>query len=557
MKKLAACTIGLMLVGLTSSAFTAVLHVPSQYKFIHDAVQACGYGDTVLVAAGTYHDCTHETEGPGSTPACVIMQSGVTLIGAGPDATIIDAQTGGVKDGRGIFVEGVSDCRIENLQVTDCFAEVYGAGILIRQVDSSVEVTDVKIYDNGDGGIIVINNAHPVLTRIDFIDNHAKLGGGLSIEENSNPTVTDCYFDNNSAPTGGGLMVRVNSNPVISGCVIENNFVIGNGEGGGIAVVNSSPEISNCEVLNNTTQGSGGGISLNSSTGSISDCVVQGNQATGGNSLGGGVYASGSTMTLTNLLIVDNQTTGGLSKGGGVYCSLPASPTLQNCTIVGNGCAGAGNGGGVTCDWGSVATIDKCIIAFSTAGAGLSCLDQPGPIYSVPHVSCCDIYGNEGGDAVCGKDLGGNIAGHPRFCESPGIEYHLGSNSPCAPANHPGGPTICDGELIGARPVGCGFTGAPYTVVSRPRLLGAAPNPFNPQTRIFFVLPEAGPATLRIYDARGRAVKTLALGELAAGEHGIIWNGTNDAGRAVASGVYYTELEAGGWKQTQGMALIR
>ena len=110
----------LLTLGLAGVASGGVLNVPGDYAQINDAVQACAPGDTVLVAAGTWHDCTHPTEGPGTTPASVIMKSGVTLRGAGPDQTIIDAQS----LGRGIFIEAVSDCRVENMRVTGAFASV-------------------------------------------------------------------------------------------------------------------------------------------------------------------------------------------------------------------------------------------------------------------------------------------------------------------------------------------------------------------------------------------------------------------------------------------------
>lgn len=552
MQKVAVCFLCLLLVAMAGTATAGVIHVPLQYAEIHDAVQACAYGDTVLVDPGTYHDCTHETEGPGSTPACVIMKSGVTLRGSGVDATIIDAQAFEGNDGRGIFVELVSDCRIENLQVTGCYAEVYGAGILVRQVDSSVEVTDVKIFDNGDGGIICINSSHPTLTRVDFIDNAAKLGGGLSIEENSNATVTDCFFDNNTAPAGGGLMIRINSNPVFSGCTVQNNYVSGGGDGGGIAVVNSSPTFTDCHVLTNTAPGSGGGFFYSTSGGSMTDCVVQGNTVTGGYSLGAGIYATASGITMTNVLIAENTTTGFFAQGGGMYCAFAPSPSLEHCTISDNACGGGGAGGGILCDWSSIPDIHKCIIAFSSIGQGMFC--QNG---AVPTVSCTNLFRNKGGDLLCGKDNGGNFSYHPRFCETVGVEYYLGTNSSCAPGNHPDGPTACDGDYIGAYPVGCGFVGVEDTPTTRTALLGNAPNPFNPQTHIFFVLAEDGPATLRIYDARGHSVRTLLLGDLALGSHDVLWDGRNDAGHAVASGVYFYTLRTQQETFTQRMALIR
>lgn len=83
------------------------------------------------------------------------------------------------------------------------------------------------------------------------------------------------------------------------------------------------------------------------------------------------------------------------------------------------------------------------------------------------------------------------------------------------------------------------------------------PNPFNPSTTITFSLPESAPVTLAIYDVNGRMVRTLVSGERAAGLHEVVWNGMDDNGRAVASGVYVYRLTAGEKIATQRLALIR
>ncbi|MFT5373622.1 MAG: PKD repeat protein [Candidatus Latescibacterota bacterium] len=70
------------------------------------------------------------------------------------------------------------------------------------------------------------------------------------------------------------------------------------------------------------------------------------------------------------------------------------------------------------------------------------------------------------------------------------------------------------------------------------------PNPFNPQTQIRFQLPVAGPVSLQIYDVLGQVVQTLVAGELPAGVHRVEWDGHNERGRGVASGVYFYVLEA-------------
>jgi len=88
-------------------------------------------------------------------------------------------------------------------------------------------------------------------------------------------------------------------------------------------------------------------------------------------------------------------------------------------------------------------------------------------------------------------------------------------------------------------------------------LAGAVPNPFNPQTEIHFSLPRDTRVSLRIYDVAGRLVRTLVSGPLAAGLHSERWNGTNDAGRDVASGVYYARLRAAGETRIKPLALVR
>ncbi len=90
------------------------------------------------------------------------------------------------------------------------------------------------------------------------------------------------------------------------------------------------------------------------------------------------------------------------------------------------------------------------------------------------------------------------------------------------------------------------------------RLLPNHPNPFNPTTVIRYELPTRSVATLTVYDLTGRRVRLLVQGKMqAAGGHDVTWNGRNDHGRAVPSGVYIYRLEANGERQTRRMALVR
>lgn len=76
---------------------------------------------------------------------------------------------------------------------------------------------------------------------------------------------------------------------------------------------------------------------------------------------------------------------------------------------------------------------------------------------------------------------------------------------------------------------------------SAPFMAGAYPNPFNPSTRIEYSLPRAGNLRIKVFDVRGQLVCTLIDEPVAAGSGHVDWNGTDDSGKSVASGVYFYE----------------
>ncbi len=83
------------------------------------------------------------------------------------------------------------------------------------------------------------------------------------------------------------------------------------------------------------------------------------------------------------------------------------------------------------------------------------------------------------------------------------------------------------------------------------------PNPFNPTTDIMFDIPKDGFVNLTIYNLTGQKVKTLVSRELNGGYHEVRWNGTNEHGAAVATGVYFYRLEAGSYQATKKMVLLK
>ncbi len=86
--------------------------------------------------------------------------------------------------------------------------------------------------------------------------------------------------------------------------------------------------------------------------------------------------------------------------------------------------------------------------------------------------------------------------------------------------------------------------------------LAAYPNPFNPATTIRFTVPRAGPVDLAIFDVRGRRVTTLRSRWVDAGDHSVEWDGRNDRGERVASGVYLCRLRTDGREVTRKLVMV-
>ena len=113
---------------------------------------------------------------------------------------------------------------------------------------------------------------------------------------------------------------------------------------------------------------------------------------------------------------------------------------------------------------------------------------------------------------------------------------------------------------------GWGRTGNSYqpTPVADPQvpgliteLSGAYPNPFNPSTTISFSLEKAGNTSLEIYNQKGQLVKTLVNANLCAGTHKLVWNGDDENGSAVSSGLYFYRMKSGKFSSTKKMVLMK
>jgi len=83
------------------------------------------------------------------------------------------------------------------------------------------------------------------------------------------------------------------------------------------------------------------------------------------------------------------------------------------------------------------------------------------------------------------------------------------------------------------------------------------PNPFNPTTQIRYELPSLGYVSVIIYDVMGHKIKSLINSNQEAGYRSITWDATNDLGQPVSAGMYIYTIQAGEFRQTKKMVLLK
>jgi hypothetical protein len=252
---------------------------------------------------------------------------------------------------------------------------------------------------------------------------------------------------------GGGLWCR--------GCIVEDCRFQANiawGKGGGAYLEDS--ELTRCEFIGN--EGGGALYAVRSTISSsdfvastltglgvydalVQDCFIASNHGV----RGGGIVTSGSEIE--GCVILQNDSFylylwEGI--GGGAYCFGPPS-LFRNCTFWRNRAEVTGGAVYVE-DEGSV-TLENCIIAETVTSDAVACGQA-----SSASLTCCDLYGNEGGDwigCLAGlKGVDGNFSADPRFCQPIAWDFSLHSASPCLPGAHPHGE---DCGLIGSEGEGC------------------------------------------------------------------------------------------------------
>ena len=375
---------------------------------IQAGIDSAASGDTVSVAEGTYTGTGNKDLDFGGK--VLVLRSEV-----GSETTIIDCEGAG----RGLYFHSGEepDARVEGLTVTNGDGGG-GSGGGMYCAGSSPTLIDCVFLENStseDGGGMCCSGSSPTLVGCDFVGNSSEQRGGGVYCSDSSPTLDTCtFFDNSSMWDGGGIVCYTGSSPTLTDCAFSDNLTL---RGGGMFCYGSSSPVLEC-------------------------CVFSGNEASW---FGGGLACrSLCSPDLISCTFSDNSCT---ERGGGIHCADQCSLSLAGCTLAHNS-GGIEGGGGIHCRESSDLVLDNTIIAFSLEGEAVYCDSS-----SAIAFTCCDLYGNAGGDWIGGiasqEGVNGNISGDPLFCDAGGRDYTLNDLSPCA-AEHSGG---CG--LIGAWPVGC------------------------------------------------------------------------------------------------------
>ena len=416
------------------------------YLTIEEGLSAAVYGDTVVVACGTYHE--HD----------LVMMSGVCLRSetGEPECVTVDADS----LGRAFYCSGAdSTTVVEGLTITRGLRESVVApydGGGMYWADSSPKIlsctfTDNQAHNTGGisrGGALAFSGCSPVIMDCSFSGNTARTswphgntyGGAVSLGS-SEAMISSCTFSSNRASEGGGLYAG-SRKLMITDCVFEDNWAVYGGgmevygfnfdltmtdcqflgndahQGGG-AILGRDATITGCTFADNTAVNIGGMQCFSGTT--VTDCLFVGNIG----DYGGGIDCTGASL-FEGCTITDNRS--GWTAGG---ISLYAGGTMRECVVLGN--LAELRGGGVVCGnphQGSTSIID-CVVADNETyetGGGIACVET----LDISIVGCT-ISGNTawgGGGAISAEDgaepvvertiLAFSHAGGAALCDSTG-----------------------------------------------------------------------------------------------------------------------------------------
>ena len=532
--------------------------------------------------------------------------------GGSSSIAIIDNIINGNYGGSGINCSGgdVSGT-IQDNEINSNTTTEYGGGICSEGTNSLTIQNNIIINNEADygAGIYCSSTSSAAIIQNNEISlNEAKTnGGGICCRIDASPTIINNIISDNFADgDGGGICCWENSSPTIISNVINKNLA--NSDGGGIGCYdNSSPMIQNNEISLNSAL-YGGGIYCYSSSPTIINNTVSGNSSIGG---GGILCWYHSYPKVTNTILWSDFPYE-------IFIDTSSEIDITYSDIQG-GWEGEGNIDAdplfIDPDGGDFHLSDYSLCI----GAGIMTPDvpdtdidgnpRPNPPGSNPDMGAYEHFRD------VPLAVPGDVSGNGKvtaYDASLVLRYVVGltnfSEEQRQAADVTGDDTVTalDAALILQYTVGLITKflaqGAPILTAydesqllikiiaeledfplspeqrhvleqlqlllwqqalpKHTALLQNYPNPFNPETWIPFKLAHDVPVTISIYNTKGQLVRTIALGTRTAGiyttkDRAAYWNGRNSIGQKVSSGVYYYTLQAGEFRATRKMVVVK
>jgi len=396
------------------------------------------------------------------------MPAGATVLVVHPDGTgdyptiqaAIDAATTGdiVELSDGTFAgDGNRDLDFMGKAITVRSASGDPATCILNCGGSATEPHRGFHFHNGETALSEVTG----LTITGGYTEEEPGGGAILCEGPAAPTLRSCVFRENR---DGALVCLTDAGATLVDCVLRENF---GRYHGAIRTEFATLSMTRCQLIENETDGTGGALHNYATTATLSECVFKGNTADGSGAVElivsadcsvtdclfednsaeniGALYVFFSIASVERCTFAGNTAT---YQGAAFATGKSAHATLTNCTFWNN-----------AAPWGSLLLSDggtvmaNCIITANPVGPSMY-IDGPAAL------SCCDIWGNSGGDWVPGiadqYGVNGNIAADPQLCDPESGDFTLCESSPCAPFSPPN--PECD--LIGAWAVGCSGTPA-------------------------------------------------------------------------------------------------
>jgi hypothetical protein len=445
------------------------------------------------------------------------------------------------------------------LFVASIFSTTYPQDTINVPPDYTTIQSAVDAANNGD--IILVADGT-------YYENINYLGKAITVAshfllDGDKTHIDSTIIDGNQNGSVVSLISGEDTTSILCGFTITGGLTGYNG--GGIRCEYSGVKVSHNKIVDNlafTRSGSDGGgiyaVDTNQNCIVIESNEILRNSATYFETNGGGIFISGMSGRICNNIISEN-CSNKYGSGGGI-CISDAKLIIVNNTIVNN--TAGWRGGGLYLD-------DESIIMNNIIWGNTTVIIDSQLCYETEN---SDIYFS---DIQGGWDGIGNIDLYPEFVDTANGDYHLANNSPCI------GAAIDSIEIAGTwyyspltdiegnpRPNPSGTTpdmgayengptvGVEEDILSmNPNSFSLSqnfPNPFNPNTKIKYSIPQTSDVVIRVYDILGNEIESLVNEEKPAGTYEITWYA-----EGLTSGIYFYQLKAGNFVETRKMLLIK